>query len=571
MFEHILLQKLLNDKKFFSMVIPILKDNQFTSIGNSKIFDIMFKYYQEYQNVPTMTEVIATVKDIPNQETRKSIVQELQTISKTEIVQNSEFMIKETIDFVKNSIFTEALIIGSDALTEKNEEKILKSKQLMEEMSKISISSDLGLSFNDDLEKMIEYYQKKDIGVRTIHDSINKRIGTGFLPGTLSVILAAAGIGKCSHKDDPIEVYIDNKKVRLTYKELFELQGWDSKNYYSTQNSTKEIYVITPNGLKIIKAGVVKPDLDMLEIEFKNGSKCRVADTHIFSYCNNMVYAKDAKYIDTKDGFTTILEKEYIGKHDGYDINIDEPHWYYNPDGVIYHNTLLMTDILSGQLKMGKNILLVSMEMQDKEMMKRVHANALDLPINGIKDMSPDAIRMAKERFKTTGNLFIKDYPSGSFSALMLDSLLDSYENEKGIVFDIVYLDYIGIMKSDLLSPSAGLYSYVKSITEEVRAIATKRQIPIISASQLNRCLDKDTNIKTKDNNKPIKDINVNDELPDNKKVVEHLDTGYQECYEIKTKSGKTLICAENHKIPTNEGTMSIKIGLKEGLKVNTI
>ena len=42
-------------------------------------------------------------------------------------------------------------------------------------------------------------------------------------------------------------------------------------------------------------------------------------------------------------------------------------------------------------------------------------------------------------------------------------------------------------MKSDLVSPSAGLYSYVKSITEEVRALAVKNQIACISASQLNR------------------------------------------------------------------------------------
>ena len=42
-------------------------------------------------------------------------------------------------------------------------------------------------------------------------------------------------------------------------------------------------------------------------------------------------------------------------------------------------------------------------------------------------------------------------------------------------------------MKSDLLSASSGLYSYVKSITEEVRAFAVKNQIPVISASQLNR------------------------------------------------------------------------------------
>ena len=42
-------------------------------------------------------------------------------------------------------------------------------------------------------------------------------------------------------------------------------------------------------------------------------------------------------------------------------------------------------------------------------------------------------------------------------------------------------------MKSDIISPSAGLYSYIKSIAEETRACAKRLSIPIVSANQLNR------------------------------------------------------------------------------------
>ena len=45
----------------------------------------------------------------------------------------------------------------------------------------------------------------------------------------------------------------------------------------------------------------------------------------------------------------------------------------------------------------------------------------------------------------------------------MLDALIESYKIEKGVEFDIVYLDYLGIMKSDLLPPSVGLYSLVSN------------------------------------------------------------------------------------------------------------
>jgi replicative DNA helicase len=87
----------------------------------------------------------------------------------------------------------------------------------------------------------------------------------------------------------------------------------------------------------------------------------------------------------------------------------------------------------------------------------------------------------------TLGKLFIKEYAPGTFSSVQLESLIKDFELQKDIKFDIVFVDYLGIMKSDRLSPSAGLYSYIKSIAEELRAVAIKTKLPIISAQQLNR------------------------------------------------------------------------------------
>lgn len=366
-FEHILLKKLIYNSQFFSKTNAIIKKNYFKSIGCTEVFSLLKDYYGEYHSLPTPTELIVQVKNVPNAELRKEIITELQNISKTEEVANLDFMLEETVSWVKDAIYLEALRVGSDAIMKKDEKLKLKAKQLMEEMGKISIDSDLGLDF-DDISVMIQYYQEKLLGILTQHKEFNKRLGTGFLPGTLSVILAASGIGK----------------------------------------------------------------------------------------------------------------------------------------------SLLKTDIISGMIKQGKKILLISMEMSDKEMMKRVHANALDLPINYLTDLNktenqlnalkaerPDMRTISKDEILkkyndlkmsgTLGKLYIKDYPNGTFTASMLDGLLETYKNELDLDFDIVFLDYLGIMKSDLISPNAGLYSYVKSIVEEVRAIAKKHQIPIISSSQLNR------------------------------------------------------------------------------------
>jgi replicative DNA helicase len=362
-FEQILLKKLTHNGHFFSKAMPILKKKYFSNIGNQELFKLVKEYYGEYRNIPSLTELVASVKNVSNAEIRNEIIKSLQSISATEEVANIEFMCDETLSWVKDAMYMEALQIGSDGLMNKDDNLKLKAQKIMDERAKISIDSDLGLDL-DDIDTMIDYYSQRLVGIRTQHKELNKRLGPGFLPGTLSLILAASGIGK----------------------------------------------------------------------------------------------------------------------------------------------SLLMTDLISGMVKKNKNILLVSLEMSDKEIMKRVHANAMDLPINSLIDLSKtegelarindrpvlckEEVLAAYNKMKADGNVgkfFIKDYPTGSFSPLMLEQLVETYKIERDIEFDAIFVDYMGIMKSDLLSPSAGLYSYIKSIAEELRSSAKKMDLPIISASQLNR------------------------------------------------------------------------------------
>ena len=361
-FEPILLKKLTHSGEFFGKVMPILKKKYFVDIGNQELFGLIRDYYGEYHNIPTLTELVAKVKNVSNAEIRAEIIKSLQSINTTEEVQNIEFLCDETLTWVKDAMYMEALQIGSDGLMKKDDNLKLKAQKIMDERAKISIDTDLGLDF-DDIDEMIKYYSERMMGIRTQHKELNKRLGPGFLPGTLSIILAASGVGK----------------------------------------------------------------------------------------------------------------------------------------------SLMMTDLISGMIKDNKNILLISLEMADKEIMKRVHANAMDLPINSLLDLNKTEGELAKldrphvtkemilsayQKMKTSGScgkFFVKDYPSGSFTPLMLEALVESFRIEKNIKFDAVFVDYIGIMKSDLLSPSAGLYSYIKSIAEETRASAKKMDVPIISASQLNR------------------------------------------------------------------------------------
>jgi replicative DNA helicase len=445
-FDNIILKKLTHSGEYFSKIMPILKADYFGDLGNQELFKLVKSYYGEYRQVPTLTELVGSVKNVSNAEVRKEIINSLHAINNTDEVQNVQYMLNETVVWVKDALYLQALQIGSDGLMNKDDDLKLKAQQLMDERSKISIDTDLGLDL-DDIDAMIEYYSERNAGILTHHKELNKRLGPGFLPGTLSVILAASGIGK----------------------------------------------------------------------------------------------------------------------------------------------SLLMTDLISGMVKDGKNCLLVSLEMADKEIMKRVHANAMGLPVNSLLDLSKNEDEIAQilksrsvidkqqvldayhkmKKDNNCGKLFVKDYPSGSFSPLMLEQLVESYKIEQDIEFDIVFVDYIGIMKSDLLTPGAGLYSYVKSIAEETRSVAKKLGVSIVSASQLNRCFSIDTFINGA--NKLAGEINCGDvvnTIDNQNEVVNIAPVEKMQGYKIKLKSGKEIICSANHKFPTRHGTMTINVGLEPGIKL---
>lgn len=220
------------------------------------------------------------------------------------------------------------------------------AEQLIAKYHRITLDKGLGIAFDD--TSILDYYRQDREGIKTQHASINERIGSGFLKGTLSVVLASAGVGK----------------------------------------------------------------------------------------------------------------------------------------------SLFLADLASGFVRQGLNTLIVTLEMSEFETMKRVHSNVLDIPMG---DLEPHRFGRIEDEFKrrldtsNVAKLHVKEYPTGSFSPQELEALVERFKVQSDIEFDVVLVDYLGIMKSGLISPSAGLYSYVKSIAEELRATSSRLGIPVITANQLNR------------------------------------------------------------------------------------
>ena len=144
-FEYIILKNLTHNSEYFGKVMPILETKYLTEVGSRELFKLIKTYYAEYQGIPSLTELVAMVRSVPNSTVREEIVNTLKEVNKKDLIDNVDFLCNETVSWVRDSLYLEALQIGSEGLMEKNDEKKLKAQELLDARSKISIDSDLGL------------------------------------------------------------------------------------------------------------------------------------------------------------------------------------------------------------------------------------------------------------------------------------------------------------------------------------------------------------------------------------------------------------------------------------------
>ena len=103
-------------------------------------------------------------------------------------------------------------------------------------------------------------------------------------------------------------------------------------------------------------------------------------------------------------------------------------------------------------------------------------------------------------------------------------------------------------------------YMKIKQIAEDLRAMAQRLEIVIVSATQLSRCLTLDTKvIHEKYGEIEIKDLKIGDKILSDDGYVSVLykyPIEKQKVLKIKLKSGKEIKCSAAHRFPTKTGLM---------------
>lgn len=150
----------------------------------------------------------------------------------------------------------------------------------------------------------------------------------------------------------------------------------------------------------------------------------------------------------------------------------------------------IMANFAARQVLNGHNVVLLTLEMSEAAFAQRFDSIYSGLDINrmylsrsSIVDLG-SKLREVKNT-ENRGDLFIKQYPTGDASILDFRIYLRELML-RDINIDIVYVDYINLMKAAYKTDN-NMYSSIKRISEELRALAFEFQCPVISVSQLNR------------------------------------------------------------------------------------
>lgn len=153
--------------------------------------------------------------------------------------------------------------------------------------------------------------------------------------------------------------------------------------------------------------------------------------------------------------------------------------------------SLAMCSFASSFLASGKNVLYITLEMAEEKIAQRIDANLLNVNISELERLTLDKFenRIVKLAQKTNGKLIIKEYPTSSAHVGHFKGLLNELALKKHFHPDIIFVDYLNICASSRYKLNSGVnsYTYIKSVVEELRALAVEYNVPIFSATQNTR------------------------------------------------------------------------------------
>lgn len=169
--------------------------------------------------------------------------------------------------------------------------------------------------------------------------------------------------------------------------------------------------------------------------------------------------------------------------------------------------SMWLCNLCANSVRNGENSVYITLEMAYQLVAQRIGSNLLNIPIEKYEEASKDQnyIRTKMKDFYMNsltppGKFIIEEFPTSSATVYDIESLLLKLEEEYStegnpFKFKNVFIDYVNIMKDAKNPNSENMYLKIKSICEDVRAMAQRNNWCVVTLTQTNRSAYDSTDI----------------------------------------------------------------------------
>lgn len=286
-----------------------------------------------------------------------------------------------------------------------------------------------------------------------------------------------------------------------------KLHNQVNRKFIDVHSDYSEWEIETDQGWSDITSVGKTIEYEVWEIITESGKSLKCADNHIvFDDSFSEIFVKDLNkdsrpdkiWVKGNDGKPT-LELVVSVKNLGYtehmyDVQVeDENHRYYTND-ILSHNSIVLCNDAANYVRQGKNVLFITCEMAKEKVTRRISANLLDMTLEDYDKLVEDPAKVKKKlnqfrknSFFEPGKLRIKELPTGQGTVLDVERYIKEVEDSQKYKVDVVIIDYINIMCNYRQPNSENTYLKIKTLAEDLRGLAVKYDLLMITASQIGR------------------------------------------------------------------------------------
>lgn len=290
-------------------------------------------------------------------------------------------------------------------------------------------------------------------------------------------------------------MFIDKEEKDRPYKKFIET--------FTFGDGNEEYEVLTDTGWVDIKSSGKTTEYEVWEVQTET-HRIRCADKHIVyvvkpgldNFSETFVEELHAgDFLLTESGPEEVISVKQTGTYENmYDLQLSDENRRYYTNGILSHNSIWLANIAAASVRQGYNTALISLEMRDRKVVKRLGANLLGINMKDYGKIAEDQVNLKKklsrigyDSLQTPGKLYIKEFPTSSASVPDIEMWLKKMEEMKGIKFKEVILDYVNILKNFRNPNTENTYMKIKQIAEDLRAMAMRNDWAVISCTQVNR------------------------------------------------------------------------------------